>query len=620
MSTSQTSPKIVSFTNKLLRKHRFALGILAILIGCVVGAASVAFHYLIMGWTWVSTGYFDYSAHPGAKHGYLGIPSYFLIVVPVIAGLIYGPLITKFAPSARGHGVPEVMLAVKQNGGRIPGKVAVIKLLASALTLGSGGSVGREGPIVQVGASLGSWLSSQFGLRKEKIILFAACGSAAGIAATFNAPLAGACFAIEVILGGLSAESFVFIVFSAVGASVVSHLIIGDKHTVELPQNLILNSSKDLVWVALVALIAGLAGLGFSKFLYLCEDGVDAIYKLPESLRPALGGLFLGIGLYFFPMLYGSGNHVQLDVLTYHYSTIWLLLALGIGRMLFTAYTIAIGGSGGVFAPSLFIGATAGMATGLAIQPWSISHAAVYGVIGMGAAFAAAARAPLTAALIIVEMTGQYSLILPMLLAVGIATAMSMFLTRSTIYTQKLLRRGDTLDDPVSKTVLGRMRASELMHETPLQIPVTTPIPEVQALFSKYREASLPAVDENNRFVGSITPLILAETLAEHDPRVRTLQDLQLVHDHVDADDLPARILGVFASTSLFNLPVLDAERQVLGYVRSRDLVDKLYQQQKQAIAAGKGGTSWGLRMKNRWHNRQVLLHQPQIFHPRKKK
>lgn len=620
MSNSQHTSKISSIINNLLRKHRLALGVLAILIGCVVGAASVAFHYLIIGWTWVSTGYFDYSAHPSAKHGYLGIPSYFLILVPVIAGLLYGPLITKFAPSARGHGVPEVMLAVKQNGGRIPGKVAVIKLLASALTLGSGGSVGREGPIVQVGASLGSWLSSQFGLRKEKIILFAACGSAAGIAATFNAPLAGACFAIEVILGGLSAESFVFIVFSAVGASVVSHLIIGDKHIVELPQNLILSSSKDLLWVALVALIAGIAGLAFSKFLYLCEDGVDAIYKLPESLRPAIGGLFLGVGLYFFPTLYGSGNHVQLEVLTNHYSTIWMLIALGLGRAIYTAYTIAIGGSGGVFAPSLFIGATAGMATGLAVQPWSVSHAAVYGVIGMGAAFTAAARAPLTAALIIVEMTGQYSLILPMLLAVGIATGMSMFLTRATIYTQKLLRRGDTLDDPVSKTVLGRMRASELMHEAPLAIPESTSIPEVQALFTKYREASLPVVDENNRFVGSITPLILAEALAEHNPAIRTLDDLQLVHDHVDADDFPSRILSVFAGTSLFNLPVLGNERQVLGYVRSRDLVDRLYQQQKQAIAAGQGGTSWGMRMQQRWHNKQLFRHHPQIFRHSKKK
>lgn len=582
---------------RIVARNRVILAGLALVIGAVVGLAAVLFHYCIEGWTWIMTGYRDYASHPGADHGVTGWPRWLIVVVPVISALIYGPLIQRFAPTARGHGVPEVMLAVKRNGGRIPGRVALVKIIGSALTLGGGGSVGREGPIVQVGAALGSWISATLKLPRRRMILFAACGAAAGIAATFNAPLAGACFAMEVILGGLSATTFAYVMFSSVAASVVAHLILGDRPSVDLPRDLVFGGAIDLWLVVVVAIVAGLAGLGFSKFLYLIEDWVDAIYRWPEWLRPAVGSVVLGLGLWAFPLMYGPGSTVQLDALTGKYG-IGMLLALCAGRAIFTAYTIAIGGSGGVFAPSLFIGACAGMAVGQLVEPWSASAAAVYGVIGMGAAFAAAARAPLTAALIIVEMTGQYALILPMLLAVSVATGMSHYLTSTTIYTEKLVRRGDRLDDPVEQTVLGRHTAAEFARPVSVTIDSDATINEAVAAFNDVDDEALPVLKEGH-FLGSLTRLQLmrAGDGGEGTTRVR---DLELVRTRIAPDALPSQFLEVMEGSSLRGIPVVTEARQLEGVLRTADIVHLLYAHQHAAAQAGTGVTSWGRRMQAR--------------------
>ncbi|MDU0967981.1 MAG: chloride channel protein [Actinomycetaceae bacterium] len=608
-------PRLSSSVRHLVARNHAILALLALLIGAAVGCASVLFHYCIEGWTWLMTGYTDYPPHAGEPHGVLGWPSWLIIFVPVISALIYGPLVQKFAPSARGHGVPEVMLAVVRNGGKIPGRVAAVKIVASALTLGGGGSVGREGPIVQVGASLGSWISGLLNLPRRRVILFAACGSAAGIAATFNAPLAGACFAMEVILGGLSATTFAYVMFSAVAASVVSHVLLGDRPNVDLPNNLRMAAPHDLVWVVVVALVAGLAGLLFSKFLYLIEDLVDRFYHWPEWARPAIGSIFLGLALWVFPTMYGAGASVQLDMLTGKYG-IGMLCLLCLCRALYTSYTIAIGGSGGVFAPSLAIGASAGMAVGLAVQPFSASSAAVYGVIGMGAAFAAAARAPLTAALIIVEMTGQYSLILPMLLAVALATGMSQYLTSTTIYTEKLERRGDMLNDPVEKTVMGRRPAETLMHAPSGLIEDTASIEEAVTSFDSIADVSLPVVHKG-RFLGSVTRLQLMRASAAEDSDELKVRDLELVRDYVRPSAMPSRYLEVMEQSPLRVIPVIDDERHVVGVLRTRDLVQMLYDQQHRALHANDGRTSWGQRMQTRWREGAWRPHWPHTgYHP----
>ena len=581
--------------------HRSLLGIAAAVVGAVVGAAAVLFNLAIRAWTWVSTGFTEYTTHIGSPHGVWGwAPWLFLLLSPALAGAVYGPLIQRFAPSAKGHGIPEVMLAVRRKGGRIPGRVAVVKIVSSALTIGSGGSAGREGPIVQVGASLGSTIASWLGMPVSRVVLLASCGSAAGIAATFHAPLAGAVFALEVILTEFTAETFGFVVLSAVSSSMVARILQGDEMVVRVASDLSFASQTDMWWVALLGLVAGMCGLGFSKLLYACEDAIDWLWartRLPQWARPAVLGLALGAGLVAVPYMFGSGYPLEEDAIAGNFSVAFLL-ALMLGRALYTAFTIGMGGSGGVFAPTLFIGAMAGAAFGDVVSPLSASPVGVFAVVGMGAAFAGAARAPMTAVLIIVEMTGQFSLILPMMLAVVIATGASRFLTRATIYTEKLRRRGDVLDDPVEGTLLGTRVASQWMTHAPEVLAASASVASALSALRRTKESALPVVD-GGRFVGLVSSLRLAELTQEGGSLDSPLSDLPLIDEAVPDSAPPTKVLEALRRTGLQALPVLDNQRRVVGWVSERDLVDRMYRDQRRAIAA-RTQTSWGSRLKER--------------------
>ena len=581
---------------------RAGLTALAITIGAIVGLVAVGFYYLISGWSYLTTGYTDYPAHAGAAHGFLGLPPVFIIAVPVLSALLYGPVVEYFTPGSRGHAVPDVMFAVRRKGGRIPGRTALVKLFAASLTLGGGGNAGREGPIVMIGAAISSWVGARLGLSKQRLMFLCACGAAAGISATFNAPLAGACFAVELVLGALSAEDFVFIVFASVSASLFSQQFLPDQASVPLSQSLDVFSHSDYLLVALAALAATLAGIGFSKLLYLIWDGIDLVYHWEAWFRPVAGSLVLGVFLYFFPLLYGTGESVQLRVLSGDFP-VWMILALLFGRALSASFTISMGGAGGVFGPTLFVGACAGMAVGQLVQPWSASSTAIYGVIGMGAAFAAASRAPLTAVFIIIEMTRQYSLILPMMLAVGIATGISLFMTRSTIYTQKLHRRGDRLSDPVSATLLGTSTATDLMHQPPQVLNTDITLGQAEKTLETSGEVSLAVVDAQGVFQGSISALLLREEIEKRGEEV-PLSEIRLVSAFCSPSELPSQILKELAQSSLSNLPVVGRSQEVLGYVRGRDLIVKLYRQQTRALNQRDLGDSLGKRIRKRWTHR----------------
>ena len=323
------------------------------------GLAAVFFRWLIGAFTLLFTGHADYAAVPGAANPSLpGLGRWFVIGVPVVAGLLYGPLVYFFAREARGHGVPEVMYAVARRGGRIKPQVAGIKALASALCIGGGGSVGREGPIVQIGSALGSTVGRIVRLPTPRMRVLVACGAAGGIAATFNAPLAGVFFAMELILVDFTTQSFGMVVLSSVTASVIGRAILGDVPFLQLPAFSVEHTWEYLLF-ALLGLIAGAVGVGFTKVLYFIEDLCDAVWRGPEWLRPAVGGILLGVLLLVLPEMYGVGYPVLGNAIDGKYA-IGFLIVLLVGKTLATSLTIGIGGSGGVFAPSLFIGAMLG--------------------------------------------------------------------------------------------------------------------------------------------------------------------------------------------------------------------------------------------------------------------
>lgn len=433
-----------------LREGASALVPLAVIVGAVTGLGAVGFRWLITAFTRMFTGYDDYSGMGRiASTHWPSLGFWFLLLAPVAAGAVYGPIVYRFAPEARGHGVPEVMYAVSHRGGRIAPRVTLVKALASALCIGGGGSVGREGPIVQIGSAAGSTIAQILRLDVSRIRLLVACGAAGGIAATFNTPLAGPFFAMELILRDFAAESFGAVVLSSVTASVVGRALLGDETFLALPAFAVRSPAEYPLYLAL-GVAVGLVGVGFSKLLYLVEDGCDWVWRGPEWARPAVGGLFLGGLLIALPQMYGVGYPVLQNAVHGQY-LIGMLLVLMVGKMFATSLTIGIGGSGGVFAPTLFVGAMAGTAFGTVahqIFPRLTEAPGAYGLIGMGAALGGATRAPITAVIILFELTGQYSIILPLMLAVAIAAGTGRLLSRDTIYTAKLWRRGIDLDSP----------------------------------------------------------------------------------------------------------------------------------------------------------------------------
>ncbi len=420
---------------------------MALIVGGGAGLGAVGFRELIFLFTWLVTGHkqFGQQGHVASTHlGFAGI--YFVLFVPVLGGLVYGPLIQRFAREARGHGVPEVMLAVAENGGRIRPPVTIVKALASAICIGTGGSVGREGPIVQIGSALASSLGQLVRMTETRLRVIVACGAAGGIAATFNAPLTGLFFGFEIVLREFSLDALCATALSAAAADVVSRAFFGAApFFAAIPHDLILHNDLAYLLMAVLGSIAGLIGCGYKAFLYGIEDRVDALWKgRPEWARPAVGGVALGLVLLALPQMYGVGYPVMDKVLAGH-ELLWFLLILALAKIFASSLTLSIGGSGGIFAPSLFTGAAAGEAFGVIVHHLFGSVAgppAMYGVVAMGGVFAGASQAPLTAIASVAEMTGNFTLTLPIMLVNGIAAALSRKLTYGTIYTGKLLRRG----------------------------------------------------------------------------------------------------------------------------------------------------------------------------------
>ena len=583
--------------------RRSGQALLAMTAGVLTGLACVAFYYMIIGWEYLMTGYTDYAVQDGANHGWLGIGPWFVIFTPVISALIYGPIVQKWAPTTRGLGIPEVMLAVRRNGGKLPRNVWFIKVFAAALTIGGGGSVGKEGPVVQTGAAVSSLVGSRLNMPAQRVMILVTCGAAAGVSATFNAPLAAAVFALEVILVKFSAEVFGMAVISSVSSAVVSRALLGDRFIISLPGTYTMGSQLDLWAVPIVGLVAGLGGVLLSKTLYLMTDIFDKIDNGPEWRRPVVGGFLLGAGLWMFPELYGTSTDLQAQALTGEFTAGTLLMYAGL-KILFASYTVAMGGAGGVFAPSLFVGATIGTAIGIFIDPLTSSSPAVFGVIGMGAAFAGAARAPMAAVLIIIEMTGQYSLVLPLMLAIVIATGASRFLTRKTIYTEKLIRRGDDLDDPVNATLMGRNEARALMGPVPGIIKSTQSVPEASHVMRSSESTLLPVVDEDDKFIGCVSSLELATAnLSEDTPP--TVADLHLEPTSVPASAMPSVFMQRMLGSRVAGLPVVE-NGEVIGWISSEDLVRRVYRQQRRALDQRESESSWGSRWQQRRKHRDV--------------
>ena len=543
---------------------------LSVVVGIGTGLGAIAFIELI---SFFKNLFFGGGA---TVLGFLG--GAYVIVLPVMGGLIVGPIVHFVAPEAKGHGVPEVMTAIATRGGKIRPVVVLAKAICSAVTIGTGGSVGREGPIVQIGSALGSNIGQLFKLNERRVVNLLAAGAAGGIAATFNAPIAGVIFALEVILGDFAVQSFSSIVVSSVTASVVSRAILGDTPAFTVPAYS-LKSPWELALYLGLGVVAGLGAMAFMKTLYFMEDLFDD-WKFPDYFKPAIGGLGLGILGFFIPQVFGTGFETIEQTLNGQLGLTFLLVLI-VGKILATTLTLGSGASGGVFAPALFIGAVLGGAYGeiaRQIFPAITAASGAYAMVGMAAVFAGAARAPITAILILFEMTQDYRIILPLMFATVVSMILAQRIEPESIYTLKLKRRGIDVhakkDLNLMRTILveeAMTPVSELMTVKP-----TTPIVELVRLFQETAHHGFIVLDEQGALYG-VVALSDLERAMEQEKTDATVGDIcttQILTTF--ADETLDDALRHFGAMDVGRIPVVDRRnlQNLLGVLRRSDIVN----------------------------------------------
>ena len=547
---------------------------LALLVGIGAGCGAVVFEEMIIFSDWF---FFDL-----VKDQWLGaLGDWRLMLIPVLGGLIVGPLTYRFAPEARGDGVPEVMLALETRGGRMRRRVPFFKSLASAVTIGSGGSVGKEGPIMQIGSSIGSALGQALRLGEEHVRLLVAAGTAGGVAATFHAPIAGVFFALEVVLRRFSTRNFTVVVLSAVVATAISDAVFGNEPGILIPRYQLV-SPVEIPLYAVLGMLAGTLAVVLIRILYWTEYRFGALRFPPFIVMPALGGLLLGpIGLIDIRAL-GLGEDTMNAVLVEHASTaLGLLLVL---KLAATAITVGSGGSGGVFRPSLFLGALLGVVFGSGVHmllPDLTATSGAYGTVGTAAVFAGAARAPLTSILILLELTRDYGIMLPLMTAVATSTVVSQLLSPGgSIYTLKLHRMGLHLEYEEPPSTLGRMLVSDAMSPALTTFAPDASLGEVASAFEHEHEPFGMVLDEDDRIVGVIAEYHLDEAL-DRDQEGLTAADVCTPEfRRIRPDRTLREALNVFAGWDQTALPVVEADAPFtpIGLLRRDDIAHALAQ------------------------------------------
>ncbi|HEY6470433.1 MAG TPA: chloride channel protein, partial [Candidatus Dormibacteraeota bacterium] len=400
------------------------------------------------------------------------------------------------------------------------------------------------------------------------------CGTAAGISATFNAPIGGSFFALELILQDFAVDAFGAVVLTSVVADVIGRAAFGSQAFLTLPAFHIV-STWEFGLYAVLGVLGGLAGLAFIRVLYGTEDLIDRVWRGPEWLRPVAGGVLLGLLLLALPELYGVGYPVLQNAVAGNI-VLGLLLVLLVGKMLATSLTIGIGGSGGVFAPSLFMGAMLGTAFGLlahALFHGAVAPAGAYGLVGMGAVFAGAARAPITAVIIIFELTGDYTIILPLMVAIVAAAGLSSLLSKDTIYTLKLRRRGIDILRTRGANLMRDLRVRDAMQPLPKPLDAATPLDEMVGRFARRDVAALPVVDADGDYRGVVTAEDVETALGEGTADV-TAGGLATRASGIASDAPLDTALTRFVQQGTAALPVLEPDGSTLvGWLTQRDIL-----------------------------------------------
>lgn len=566
MELVKLKKRVLFLVDKFKTSDHLFMIIVPIIIGLLGGLGAALLKFLIHFFQQVLWGNEEYVAS-----------WYFKLIIPAGGAFVVGLIIYFFSREAKGHGVPEVMEAIAMRNGVIRGRVVASKVVASALTIGSGGSVGREGPIIQIGSAIGSVMGQLFKLSKRRMQTLVGCGAAAGITAAFNTPIAGAMFAVEIILGDFTVSQFSPIVISSVTATVVSRALYGNYPAFSVPKYELVHW-LELIPYALLGLIAGAVAILFVKVLYFFEDKFDAI-KIPDFYKTTAGALLLGgIGI-FFPQIFGVG-YGAINQALYGQMAVWLLFGLIFLKILASSLTLGSGSSGGIFAPSLFMGAMTGGFFGSIIHklfPDITAGSGAYALVAMSAVVAATTHAPITAILIIFEMTGDYKIILPLMIATIISLVTTKF-QEGSIYTLKLMRRGINIHQGKEINVLKSMKVKDVMRHSIEILSPDTSMTDVIEKFMTSEHHEFYIKDDNGQIAEKISQVELGAIA----PQYETLKDFVLAKDIATPNMIAVNekenldyVMREFGKENISEIPVVSSSdpTKILGTVWRLDVI-----------------------------------------------
>lgn len=591
MSTDDLS--IESFKQSLkrfARNDQVILSSMALVVGVAGGLSAMAFRYAI---DIVQQLIFGFGGEKVATLA-AALPWWQILLAPAVGGLIVGILVYIGMPNSRPHGVADVIEASALRGGRLSLTIGFRAAVISALSIGCGASVGREGPVVHLGASLGSWVAKRLQLGRTLSRTLLGCGVAAAIAASFNAPIAGAFFALEVVVGHYALSAFAPIVIASVTGTVISRMHYGDFPAFILPGAFDIVSFWEFPAFVLLGVVSALAAILFMRSIVLAEVTAKRA-PIPPWLRPAVGGLIVGAMAIAFPQVLGVGYEATDAALSELYP-LWLLIALIAVKTAATGVSLGCGFGGGVFSPSLFIGAMVGGAFGViathAFPELSSGHGA-YTLIGMGAVAGAVLGAPISTILMIFELTNDYALTI----AVMIATVLASLITQQTFgksfFRWQLERRGVSIKGGQEISLLQSIKVKSVMDDRYATVTAETPIAAVRQRLQKAPWGELFVIDGDHRLVGTITFSDLHEAAFDtsHDAELMASSVARRNPPVLRIDDDLSKAIEVYGVSGEVHLPVVDnAETMtILGVAHEHEVMLSYQRALNQARAEERG-------------------------------
>ncbi|HUU27533.1 MAG TPA: chloride channel protein [archaeon] len=547
--------------------------IVAVAIGILGGFGAVLFRWLISALKFVFFGPGDNLLEVA-----LSLPWWQRAAIPAIGGLVLAPFIRYFARETKGHGVPEVMESLVLRAGRIKPRTIFTRAMASAITIASGGSVGREGPIVQIGSAIGSTVGQFLKASESRMRTLVGCGAAAGMAATFNAPLGGALFAVEVILGDFGLAQITPIIISSVAGTAISRYFLGNFPAFEFHPPPIV-SHFELLFYAILGLSAGILAWLYVTVLYRSEDLFESI-SIPAWIKPALGGLLVGLIGIWFPHVFSTG-YESINLALQRNLPLIMLLALAFIKLFATSITIGSGGSGGVFAPALFQGAMLGGFMGALFHLAFPNLTAPYGsyaLVGMGAMIAGSMQAPITVIMMIFELTNDYTIILPVMTSSIISTLVAYrLLGGQSVYTRKLYRKGISLYRGRDLNILRNLKVRDVMETNLEKVNESTPITQLIHKALSNPHSNFIQVDERNRMTGLIPLQNILEAMRDENLRdLLVAQDVALFdYPVLETEESLDEVIRKFGDSPIEEMPVVEASKPhvPVGVLRHSDVL-----------------------------------------------